>query len=275
MKNVVPTIEELISKLEASGLEKYASELKEIKQAFQWTEPSVTKRRQGLPRYKSLGGGPREVPPTHQQPFAKPGEEILEIGPAGEKEKRYRWPDPGTPLTAPQLVKYFQEGMFDVDFLKDKAQKAKDPEEKARIESLLEKARQQQRIKCAAEKLLEISEKSRQSGYDDVASTLENAAADVIKAGTPERHTVASIEECYEKSKNSADWGKNLKKLIDVHKGVAGILELFVRTYKQKAAALAKGQQTNQEADELGDLVRDTDKKIQQKFDELDRELSQ
>ncbi|MBD3261457.1 MAG: hypothetical protein GF334_07215 [Candidatus Altiarchaeales archaeon] len=274
MDNVIPTIEELISKLETSGLEKYASELKEIKEAFQWTETIPLKRRQGLPRYKPLNMSPQEVVPTDAGPFAKPGEEVLEIAPEGEK--KLKWPGKGAPaIMTPQLIKQYEKGLLDMDFLNDMAQKSKDPQEKAHIESLMKKAKEQDRIKCAAEKLLEISEKSRQSGYDDVASTLENAAADVVKAGTPERHTVASIEECYEKSENSADWGKNLKKLIDVHKGVVGILDMFVKTYRQKAAELAKGQQTDQEADELGKLVRDTDKKIQQKFDELDREISQ
>lgn len=134
----IPTLEELMDRLEKTGLEKYASQVSEVVAALK--ESFRVEHRPTLSRGKPPFGSGRTFDPS--QRMLQEGETYTDIGQNGsETVKRYHM---DKPLEVHQLEPYFSKGMFVTDFLRDQLKKEHNPSKRNVIQRLYDKAVEQE-----------------------------------------------------------------------------------------------------------------------------------
>lgn len=133
----IPSLEELMDRLEKAGMQKYASEIRDLVAMF------------GVPSSGGLGVGSRPglsrgrnlFPKMSEpgSPMLQEGDKYTDIDPQTGKEttKRYQME---SPMPVSKLKPYFHKGMFDVDFFERELNNATDPKKKEMIRRLLDMA---------------------------------------------------------------------------------------------------------------------------------------
>jgi hypothetical protein len=133
----IPTLEQLMVKLERAGLQKYAAEIRRAASIL------------GIPSSGSIGVGHRPGFSKGRKPaprLSEPGSPMLqegdrytEIDPSTGREetKRYQMQ---SPLPVGKLQPYFDKGMFNTDFFQREFDKETDPRKKAIFKRLLDMA---------------------------------------------------------------------------------------------------------------------------------------
>jgi len=201
MTDLIPTIEELMSRLEKMGMAKQASELRDIASSLGMgfgPNPMQLKQRQmhskGIPPARNFTHDPKEK-------MLQEGERYTEINPQTgiDTTQRYKYQQP---LPTSKLQPYFQKGMFDTDFAEEQMRKETDPDKKEMWRHLLETAQQnekQMRVLQASEAMCKCASDLRQKGYDALADRIESKVAAVYKPGKGVR--IRSLKEFVEESK--------------------------------------------------------------------------
>jgi len=122
-KEVVPTLEELMNRLEKSGLNKYASDIKEILAQMPGVFP----------------GGPSRRIPLHQKPRAMARQP--QIGsPMLQKGEQYTDIDPVTGKETPKNYSPIMKGVLVSDWVRKQMEGESDPTKKGFLSEMLDKA---------------------------------------------------------------------------------------------------------------------------------------
>jgi len=170
MKEVIPTIDELIIQLEKTGRHKEARDLSQVKKAI-----SGVGRRPGLPRAVPEKE-PTEVVPSQEslkKPFARKGEFVVEIDPKTGEEK-YIMYGIERPFSIDELEEHIKSGRMTTQWLLDQYNAAKTPKWKGFFGDLIKK--QQEQTKKVAACLCEASATLSKSGYDTLSHRVHKIA---------------------------------------------------------------------------------------------------
>ena len=256
MSDIIPTIDQLIESFEKNGMEKFASQLKEVKASLGTGFRPKLERRAPQKDWKSVN----------------PGDDKFDRGNAEEIGSFV----PTYDLKLDKVIERFTKGVkgeLGIDYFKP----IKEAPESLRVsdfDRLIREEKGKKALldiffkpkniakKAAFYKLVELSDAAKEKGFDAVSKRLMTAAEKVGGALVDERHEVRTMEAVFENSDGPNNLVTNLEKAHRVYEGAASIVKLFVDTYKKNPPESHEG---------TVDLLRKTDKMIAMKFNELNK----
>jgi hypothetical protein len=268
-------LKNLAAFLETKGMNKYASELKNIDADIKkllpeedwWKDrarqlgrdvpadaPGADKEADDLThgigptrRYMPFGkpvlhpSTPVNVAPQPQT-FAEPGETVEELTP-GQPSRLISWLiDPtnkeelGHVPELDDVIKAINSGKLTYSRIQQEAAKAPPGKSKEVLKGLLNKLHAY-KYKMASELVNYVSACLKEKGYDTLYSRLKTAAS-IIRH--PDEHSIPSIETVHEGSPEVKKFENNLKKLAEVYAHISSLVKSFLMTYRSESKKLSK-----------------------------------
>jgi len=169
---VVPTLEALMEKFEKSGMDKYASRIRDVVSML-GLEPFKLKDRLRHSRGSPVPGSVRTI--DYSEKMLQEGDRYEDIDPTTGKitHKRYQM---DKPLPVSKLGPYFHKGMHSVDFFQDQYDNETDPVRKKMFKDLLDRAVKEEEhlrgVRMAAQVIAKCASTLRDKGYVALADRL-------------------------------------------------------------------------------------------------------
>lgn len=263
----------IISTLNARGLEKVASEVSVVKEAMFGVMPDYNRsilKRPPLHGEKNRG---QFIPSDPNTPIAKRGEPIIELDPKTGEEKIVLW-GIDRPMSQKEIMDDIKRGAMTEERLKNEYSKA-GPKERKYLEPLIEKAQRPQVYVPYAlgRKFAYISDQLKKHGYTILVDKFDRAVSEYVKcaAESKEDHSIPSVEKVYEESETPEEFGKKIKKLIGVHDKIISLVKKFDDKFESEVKDKMDSKKLSESdaVKKIVDLVTDTDKKSESEINKI------